>query len=439
MSYKTDIDALYATYKRLLPMAQKDEDRLWQKFRLDWNYNSNRIEGNTLTYKETRELILGGLPPTKPRRHVKEMKAHDLAISIVLEMADNSSPITEVDIKQLNQVTLKEPFYHITQTDDGNESRVKIIPGKYKAQPNHVLQRSGEIHKFAEPIEVPVRMAACVSSINKYLKKQHDPLHVFLARFHHEFIQIHPFGDGNGRTCRLVMNFICKKLGWEPVIIKDAKKEEYYQALENADEGSMTALEFIMKSELEWSLKKAIAAAKGEDIEDADDVDKEISNFVKENSQPFGTTIKTNENVKRIHLSYTVQIMEKLEVRIAQFETLFAVYHPSMKAEIFKKVAQNKEILDESKMSVGYSLERYKSDIYSADIRTTISVEFGSHNYKIKCEIRSHNRQQSRFIEFSQTDYSSALVNDAVDGFCSEIGRAILEIVKEYQQKATET
>lgn len=439
MSFDTDIDALYATYKRLLPMAQKDEDRLWQKFRLDWNYNSNRIEGNTLTYKETRELILGGLPPTKPRRHVKEMKAHDLAISIVLEMADNSSPITEVDIKQLNQVTLKEPFYHITRTDDGNESRVKIIPGKYKTQPNHVLQRSGEIHKFAEPIEVPVRMAACVSSINKYLKEQQEPLHVFLARFHHEFIQIHPFGDGNGRTCRLVMNFICKKLGWEPVIIKDAKKGEYYQALESADEGNMTALEFIMKSELEWSLKKAIAAANGEDIEDADDVDKEISNFVKENSQPFGTTIKTNENVKRIHLSYTIPIMEILETRIAQFERMFEVYNPPTKSDRFKKVINNNRILERSKWPFSYSLERYKSDIYSADIRTTIFVEFGSHNYKIECEIRSHNGQQSRFIEFSQTDYSSALVNDAVDDFCSKIGHAVLDVVKDYKLKATET
>ena len=176
MDFKTDLDALFQTYNDLLPMKQKDEDRLWQKFRLDWNYNSNRIEGNTLTYKETRDLIFGGLPPKKPRRHVKEMKAHDLAMSTILEMVKNCEHITEADIRQLNQITLKEPFYHVTQGDDGNESRIKIIPGRYKHQPNHVLQHSGEIYKFAEPFEVPALMADLVKSINAYLKKRDVPL-----------------------------------------------------------------------------------------------------------------------------------------------------------------------------------------------------------------------------------------------------------------------
>lgn len=436
MGFDTDIDALYATYQSLLPMAEKDQARLWQKFRLDWNYNSNRIEGNTLTYGETEALLILGTEPKRLARDIREMKAHDLAVEYLLGLTKIRRYITEANIRELNQITLKQNYWIETETAEGNISRKEIVPGTYKKTPNYVRLRGGGVHKFADPQDVSTRMEDTVKSMRAYIKKPDKPLAQYLAALHHDFINTHPFDDGNGRVCRMLLNYVCLKLGWPPVIIKDKNKNDYLVALEQSDTGDLSALEKMMHDELEWSLRKAIAAAKGEDIEDADDVDKEIQSFVKENSQPFGMSVKTEDNVKRVHLLYTIPIMEKLESRIAQFETLFTVFNPSLKANNFKKVIQNNGMLDKNTLPFGYTLERYKSDNYNADIRTTIFVEFGSHKYQIKCEIRSHNVQQFRCIDFSQTEYGTPFQDDAVDRFCSKIGRGVLDIVKDYQSKA---
>ena len=438
MSYEIDIDALFATYTSLLPMKKEDEDRLWQKFRLDWNYNSNRIEGNTLTYGETEALLILGTEPKRLQRDIREMKAHDLGIEYLRDLVDSQRYITEANIRELNQIILKQNYWIETETADGNISRKEIIPGTYKKTPNHVRLRGGGIHKFAEPQDVATRMDSTIKSIRAYLKKPDASLAKFLAILHHDFINTHPFDDGNGRVCRMLLNYVCLKLGWPPVIIKDKNKDGYLLALEQSDDGNLSALETLMKSELEWSLNKSIAAARGEDIEDADDVDKEIDFFVKENSQPYGSIVRTEKAVKQIHLQYTIPIMEILETRIAKFETLFAVFSSSLKAANLKNNVLNNGMLDKTKLSFGYTLERYKSDKYQADIRTRVIVEFGSNSYQIKCEVRSHNHQQSRFVDFPHNAYNSPLQENAVDNFCSKIGHAVLEVVKDYKLKATE-
>ncbi|MBL4871335.1 MAG: Fic family protein [Robiginitomaculum sp.] len=435
MSYETDIDALFATYTSLLPMKKEDKDRLWQKFRLDWNYNSNRIEGNTLTYGETEALLILGTEPKRLQRDIREMKAHDIGIEYLRDLVDSRRYITEANIRELNQIILKQNYWIETETADGNISRKEIIPGTYKKTPNHVRLRGGGIHKFAEPQDVPTRMESTVKSIREYLKKPDTTLAKFLAELHHDFINTHPFDDGNGRVCRMLLNYVCLKLGWPPVIIKDKNKDGYLLALEQSDGGNLSALEALMKSELEWSLKKSIAAARGEDIEDADDVDKEIQNFVSEHTQRY----RTDNNVKRLHLNCTIPIMEKLENKISQFIPLFTEFSTTLQATDLYYEVQNNQMLDCKSLGFAYHLEEYKSDVYNADIQTNISVKVSSHNYEVKCEVRSHNGQQSKFIDFPQTDYNVPIQEGAVDKFCSKIGHAILEVVKDYKLKSTET
>ena len=297
MEFEDDIDALYATYQSLLPMAEADSARLWQKFRLDWNYNSNRIEGNSLTYGETEALLILGTEPKRIEKDIREMKAHDMGIEYLVTLADDERAITETDIRTLNQIILKENYWITSETAEGNISEKEIVPGTYKKMPNHVRLRGGGIHKFAEPNEVPARMETTVKMMRGYIKKQDRPIAAFLAELHQYFIQTHPFDDGNGRVVRMLLNYVCLKLGWPHIIIKDKNKKEYLASLEQWDKGNKADLVSIMKSELIWSLKKSIAAARGEDIDDPDDLDKEIDLFVRETS-PNYDVVPVTPNLK---------------------------------------------------------------------------------------------------------------------------------------------
>ena len=119
-------------------MREEDEERLWRKLRLEWNYNTNHIEGNTLTYHETELLLIHGRTAGgHPMRHYEEMKAHDVAIDHTRHLADAERVLGEGDIRDLNKTLLKEPFWQTARTSDGQQTRKRIVPGEYKTFPAH--------------------------------------------------------------------------------------------------------------------------------------------------------------------------------------------------------------------------------------------------------------------------------------------------------------
>ncbi len=123
----------------LRPLDNEAEARIMQKFRLDWNYHSNNIEGNSLTYGETRALILFGITAQgKPLKDHFEITGHNEAINWILEIVKDETPLTEKFIRELHTLLLKESSYKEAQTPDGKPTRRKIEVGKYKTLPNHV-------------------------------------------------------------------------------------------------------------------------------------------------------------------------------------------------------------------------------------------------------------------------------------------------------------
>lgn len=264
------IDELKAELDSLRPLSPERERALWQKLRLEWNYNSNHIEGNTLTYGETYLLLIHGKTNGgHTMREFEEMKAHDLAISLVAEWsADNSRPLTEGDVRNLNRTLLKESFWKEAITPDDQPTRVQILPGEYKRQPNNVRLPNGEIFHFASVQETPSKMA----ELMEWYANTHD-LHPIekAAIFHHRFVLIHPFGDGNGRTARLVVNSILMRAGYMPLVIKSADKANYLTVLQQADAGDLQPLiQYLIDQEL-WALELGLRAGKGEDLEEDDD------------------------------------------------------------------------------------------------------------------------------------------------------------------------
>lgn len=260
------------------PLKKADEQRILQKFRLDWNYHSNHLEGNSLTYGETKALILFNITAQgKPLKDHIEITGHNEALNWVLDIISQDRPLTENFIRELHQLILKESYEVDAVTPEGLATKKRIQPGAYKSSPNHVITNTGEMFYFATPEETPARMN---DLMDWYHQKMQDPeINPILlaAEFHYRFIRIHPFDDGNGRTVRILMNFILMQFGYPPAIIKTEDKQNYFAALRQADAGLLEPFVDYIAQNLVRSLEIMIKGVKGENIEEPDDVDKEIA------------------------------------------------------------------------------------------------------------------------------------------------------------------
>ena len=131
------IDALKSTLDTYRPLDEIQERRIFQKFRLDWNYHSSKIEGNALTFGETKGLLLFGITAQgKPLRDHFEITGHNEAIDWIMDVVRQERPITESFIRQLHELLLKETHKREAVNKEGQKVFRTIEIGRYKRQPN---------------------------------------------------------------------------------------------------------------------------------------------------------------------------------------------------------------------------------------------------------------------------------------------------------------
>ncbi len=316
-----NINYLKTQLDSLSPMSEQDESRLWQKFRLLWNYNSNHIEGNTLTYGQTVLLFKLGnefRPENSPLKDVLEMKAHDVAVHLIKSYAvDSNFKLSEKFIRELNETILVEAYHKEAKTSDGQKTFKKIIPGQYKELPNHVLLPNGDIFRYTEPGDVTAEM----QSLMEWYRSDDGLPIIKAAALHYKFITIHPFDDGNGRTARLLMNYHLMREGYPPIIITSEDKANYYYALRQADSGDIDAFIKYIAEQLVTSLTLAIKAAKGEEIEEPEDIDRRLSILKKQiNSISKDAPLRESSRVKEILAQEVFPIFEKYVESLKRFE-----------------------------------------------------------------------------------------------------------------------
>lgn len=208
----TKIDHLKATLDAHRPLPETVVKNLHEDLVLRWTYNSNAIEGNTLTLMETKVVLEGITVGGKSLREHFEAINHRDAIMFVEELVQQREVLSEWQIRNIHQLILKN-------IDEQNAGRYRnlnvLISGATHTPPDHVL--------------VPEQMARFVASLNPDL----HPVE-YAARVHVDFVGIHPFVDGNGRTSRLLMNLELMKAGFPPGVIPVEQRLRYYQALDNA-------------------------------------------------------------------------------------------------------------------------------------------------------------------------------------------------------------
>lgn len=205
----------------LRPLNPAQVGKLREQLEVEMTYNSNAIEGNSLTLRETYLVLQEGMTiKGKPLKDHLEAKDHKEALDFLYELVSQGSyTISEHLIRQLHQLVVRE-----TDTEFAGRYRTgSVIIG-------------GADHTPPDAVDVPRQMEELI----RWLKKNEKSLHpVELAAFlHHKVVFVHPFFDGNGRTARLVMNVFLMRKGFPLAIILRTDRKKYYRVLEKADKGN---------------------------------------------------------------------------------------------------------------------------------------------------------------------------------------------------------
>jgi Fic family protein len=230
-------EKLLKEFRDAQPLNELLQRRIDQSFMIDFNYNSNQLEGNTLTYGQTKLLLLfGKIKGEALMRDCEEMKAHNVGLEMMkFEALDKERPLSESFIRELNRTILAGDFFKVS--NDG-EYKYKIHTGVYKTRPNSVITPAGELFDYASPEETPAMMADLVRWYNEEEQKAVLSPIELAALFHYRYIRIHPFEDGNGRIARLLVNYILLRHNFPMICILNADRRRYLDILGECDKAT---------------------------------------------------------------------------------------------------------------------------------------------------------------------------------------------------------
>lgn len=207
------IDAKKERLSHIRPLTEGEVERLREEFMVEFTYNSNAIEGNTLTLKETAMALEGMTIDQKPLKDHLEAVGHKDAFLYVQDIVRSKKPLTEFVIKNIHALVL------MNRPED---------KGVYRRIPVRIMGA------YTEPVQ-PYMIEPKVSELLTENEKRKSTMNIFerIARFHLEFESIHPFIDGNGRAGRLLINFELMQYGYPPINVKFTDRKRYYDAFDS--------------------------------------------------------------------------------------------------------------------------------------------------------------------------------------------------------------
>ncbi|WP_462265779.1 Fic family protein [Mucilaginibacter sp.] len=430
-----EAESLKNQVDNMRPLPDDIEKRVMQKLRLDWNYNSNAIEGNKLDYGETVAFLMTGITAKgKPLKDHLDIRGHNEAINFLMSLVKDERPISEADIRALHQMILVEPYEVKAQTEDGLPTSKWIQLGKCKTSVNHVKTATGETHYYATPEEVPIKIKELIDWYDAVSNDQLIHPIVLAALFHHRFVAIHPFDDGNGRLTRILMNLILMRNGFPPAVIKNSDKQNYYFNLSQADSKNDVPFVEYISERIISSLNIYVKAITGANIDEDEDVDKEITLLRMQLRGDVSVKEKRSKDViDRIFRDDLLQLIFQISAKLEAFREFFfeakevicinyeSLTGPVLKSnnlsffdfEIFKEISENwgNDILD---LSIHFSYSEYKNPEKNLIIELNFQIVFNDYNYSILFNNEEIVRK-AYHIRTDITDYNiliKALIQD---------------------------
>jgi len=247
------------------PLPNIALNKIRESLSIEWTYNSNSIEGNTLSLRETQMVLQEGITiKGKSLREHFETHNHDKAIDYLFSIINDDYVLRSIDILSLHGLVLRS-------IEDDFAGRLRN-GGVRISGANFVPPNANKVSDYLDEL---------IDFVNT------NPLELndieLAAIFHHKLVWIHPFFDGNGRTVRLSMNLLLMRCGFPPAIILKNDRKKYYEALNQANNGNYQKLMLLMCQALERSLNIYLNA-----MPDNDNDFQKISDIVSEPSSPYG-------------------------------------------------------------------------------------------------------------------------------------------------------
>jgi Fic family protein len=211
----TDLDARKARIDAIRPLSAAELSRLNETLSLDYTYNSNGIEGNTLTLRETKIVLEGMTIGGHSLKEHLEAINHAEAIEYMMDLAGKNAPIDDQSIRGIHSIILSK----IDRENAGIYRRVNV-------------EISGAQHVPPKAILVPDKIKDFITWANSDASDLHPIERAAIV--HTDFVNIHPFADGNGRTARLLMNLELVKSGYPIAIVEIQDRSHYYESLDRA-------------------------------------------------------------------------------------------------------------------------------------------------------------------------------------------------------------
>jgi Fic family protein len=420
------IDELQAAIEAAGKFDPEVLKRINYKFRLEWNYHSNAMEGNSLTKEETRSVMVNNVTVEgKPLKDVLEMKGHDEVITDILKISKGELGLSEKRIKEIHKAIIHE-------ADPGKKQKI----GQWKTGNNHLINYKHEKFDFIDHSEVPDAMHELMNWLNaqtQQWKDQKNDLHPALIafEFHLKYLTIHPFYDGNGRTARIFTNLILISSGYPPVIIKKEEKEMYYRYLADVQGyGGNPDLyyEFMCKL-LIHSQELVLKAINGESIDDPDDLDKGIELLKRTLAISKDDIQKSPEVIIELWEKSLRHMVESFFTLHDKFKGLFEnsyvniyattnekrtlmITEPGARSMFFSMPSRLAKLTDIKMVSELSKMRNYPSQSKSI----YITVNFSNFNYSI-----------SNAIELNiEKKYSELLTKSETDDFLQRTGNYLL-------------
>ena len=405
------IESLYEEWMSLQPLKAEDKNRLEQKFMLEFNYNSNHIEGNTLTYGQTEMLLMfDKVVDDADMKDLEEMKASNVGLKIVKKEAlDKEQPLTEFFIRSLHQTLLREDYAVSRQLPDGSISSYVVHAGQYKTRPNSVQTITGEIFEYATPEETPALMKDLIEWYNEEEKNGTMKPIELASLFHYRYIRIHPFEDGNGRISRLIVNYILYRHGYPMIVVKTKDKKNYLTALNRCDievgpvpsDGAHAELSQItpfvdyMRRCLESALIICIKGAKGESIEDDDDWRKNIKlKYRNKLNKP-----EVTEKLKiKIPQEDFISLLEYIDQELSEF---YSIFYSVNWAPSCNQYCQLK--IKDSDPDMYFSVIHLEKGFKDRTFRFSINIELTMYQYLYRLKV---------YLIFEESQYVDIVLYD---------------------------
>lgn len=321
------LDTLMQKIDVMRPISVEATDRVMRKFKIEWNYHSNALEGNTLSIGETVAFLEHGLTASgKPFKDYLDIRGHDKVIEVLADLVKGSDPLTESLIRNLHEVLLVEPYEVKSLSPEGLPVSRRVEIGKYKVAPNHVVTATGAIHYFSSPSETPIHMQELLEWYREEsTQKSLHPV-AFASLFHHRFVSIHPFDDGNGRMARILMNLILMQSNQLIAIIKAELKNDYLFALAKADAGEPEEFINFIGECVVSSAEVFLKAANGEPIDSLNEFDMRL-NLLRKSVETEGRDTagsRTIEQQDYVVDRFVASLFESVAARFIHIQPLFS-------------------------------------------------------------------------------------------------------------------